>query len=100
MNIFYELQNPIGAFLDGLLTMTLSHWGQAVIAIPHHQRIMDSDLIVFTLFKMKVMVASKMSEPADTLKEETEFDSNMMETKPRTSYKRRIITYYTVLILL
>ena len=41
-----------------------------------------------------------MFEPADTLKEETEFDSNMMETKPRTSYKRRIITYYTVLILL
>ena len=48
---------------------------------------------------MKVMVASKMCEPADTLKEETEFDSNMMETKPKTSYKRRVITYYTVLIL-
>ena len=48
---------------------------------------------------MKVMVASKMCEPADTLKEETEFDSNMMETKPKTSYKRQMITYYTILIL-
>ena len=48
---------------------------------------------------MKVMVASKMCEPADTLKEETEFDSNMTETKPKTSYKRQMITYYTILIL-
>ena len=40
-----------------------------------------------------------MCEPADTLEEETEFDSNMMETKPKTSYKRRMITYCTVLIL-
>ena len=48
---------------------------------------------------MKVMVTSKMCEPADTLKGETEFDSNMMETKLKTSYKRRMITYYTVLIL-
>ena len=48
---------------------------------------------------MKVMVASKMCEPADTLEEETEFDSNMIETKPKTSNKRRKITYYTVSIL-
>ena len=48
---------------------------------------------------MKVMVASKMCEPDDTLKAETEFDSNMMETKPKTSNKRRKITYYTVSIL-
>ena len=33
------------------------------------------------------------------MKEEPGFDSNMMETKPKTSYKRRMITYCTVLIL-
>ena len=48
---------------------------------------------------MKVMVASKICEPALTLKEEPEFDSNMMETKQETSNKRRKITYYTVFIL-
>ena len=60
---------------------------------------MDPDLVVFKLSKMKVMVASKICEPAHTLKEEPEFDSNMMETKPKTSNKRRKITYYTVSIL-
>ena len=40
-----------------------------------------------------------MCEPADTLKEELGFDSNMMETKPKTSKKWRKITYYTVSIL-
>ena len=51
---------------------------------------------------MKVMVASKMCKPAHTLKEEPEFDSNiinMMVTKPKTSNKRRKITNYTVSIL-
>ena len=48
---------------------------------------------------MKVMVASKICEPTHTLKEEPEFDSNMMETKPKTSNKRQKITYYTVSIL-
>ena len=86
--------------LDGLSTMTLSHWGQAVIAIQPYQRIVDPDLVVFKLSKMKVMVASKICEPTHTLKEEPEFDSNKMETKPKTSYKRRVITYYTILILL
>ena len=85
--------------LDGLSTMTLSHWGQAVIAIPPYQKIVDPDLVVFKLSKMKVMVASKICEPAHTLKKEPEFDSNVMETKPKTSNKRRKITYYTVSIL-
>ena len=48
---------------------------------------------------MKVMVASKICEPAHTLKEEPEFDRNKMETKPKTSNKRSKITYYTVSIL-
>ena len=60
---------------------------------------MDADLDVIKLSKMKVMVSSKMCEPGDTLKEEPEFDSNMMETKPKTSNKRQWITYYTVSIL-
>ena len=33
------------------------------------------------------------------MKEEPGFDSNMMETKPKTSNKRQKITYYTVSIL-
>ena len=33
------------------------------------------------------------------MKEEPGFDSNMMETKPKTPNKRRKITYYTVSIL-
>ena len=60
---------------------------------------MDPDLVVFKLSKMKVMVASKICEPAHTLKEEPEFDSNKMETKLKTPNKRRKITYYTVSIL-
>ena len=60
---------------------------------------MDPDLVVFKLSKMKVMVASKICEPTHTLKEEPEFDSNKMETKPKTPNKRRKITYYTVSIL-
>ena len=57
---FMSSKTQLALSLDGLSTMTLSHWGQAVIAIPPYQRIMDPDLVVFTLFKMKVTVASKI----------------------------------------
>ena len=57
---FMSSKTQLALSLDGLSTMTLSHWGQAVIAKPPYQRILDPDLVVFTLFKMKVIVASKI----------------------------------------
>ena len=61
MDIFYELRNSIGAFLwwfvdyDLVALRSSSHCN-----IPLYQRIMDPDLVVFTLFNMKIKVASKI----------------------------------------
>ena len=61
VDIFYELRNPIGAFFwwfvdyDLVALRSSSHCN-----ITLYQRIKDPDLVVFTLFNMKIKVASKI----------------------------------------